>query len=121
MIGIQNSSKQIKINFFARETIDLPTSFIIGMSFIFLVLPASVILFFTEFPFKTFTSNPLIIESIIYIIVLAFFGTAIAKVLYIKLLAISSPVFSVSTTYLIPIVAIFWGLLDGEEFKLIQF
>ena len=40
---------------------------------------------------------------------------------YIKLLAISSPVFSVSTTYLIPIVAIFWGLLDGEEFKLIQF
>ena len=94
---------------------------IIGMSFIFLVLPASVILFFTEFPFKTFTSDPLIIESIIYIIVLAFFGTAIAKVLYIKLLAISSPVFSVSTTYLIPIVAIFWGLLDGEEFKLIQF
>ena len=86
---------------------------IIGMSFIFLVLPASVILFFTEFPFKTFTSDPLI--------VLAFFGTAIAKVLYIKLLAISSPVFSVSTTYLIPIVAIFWGLLDGEEFKLIQF
>ena len=34
MIGIQNSSKQIKINFIIRETIDLPTSFIIGMSFI---------------------------------------------------------------------------------------
>ena len=94
---------------------------IIGMSFIFLFLPAAIILLFTEFPFQTFTSDPLIIESIIYIVVLAFFGTAIAKVLYIKLLAISSPVFSVSTTYLIPIVAIFWGLLDGEEFKLIQF
>ena len=37
-----------------------------------------------------------------------------------KLLEISSPVFSVSTTYLMPIVAIFWGLLDGEEFKLVQ-
>ena len=49
------------------------------------------------------------------------FGTAIAKVLYIKLLAISTPVFSVSTTYLMPVVAIFWGLLDGEEFKLTQF
>ena len=34
MIGIQNSSKQIKINLIIRETIDLPTSFIIGMSFI---------------------------------------------------------------------------------------
>ena len=99
----------------------MPGFAIIGMSFIFLFLPAAIILFFTEFPFQTFTSDPLIIESIIYIVVLAFFGTAIAKVLYIKLLAISSPVFSVSTTYLIPIVAIFWGLLDGEEFKLIQF
>ena len=34
MIGIQNSSKQIKINLIIGETIDLPTSFIIGMSFI---------------------------------------------------------------------------------------
>ena len=34
MIGIQNSSKQIKINLLIRETIDLPTSFTIGMSFI---------------------------------------------------------------------------------------
>jgi drug/metabolite transporter (DMT)-like permease len=49
------------------------------------------------------------------------FGTAIAKVLYIKLLAISTPVFSVSTTYLMPIIAIFWGLLDGEVFQPIQF
>ena len=61
-----------------------------------------------------------IIESIVYIVILALFGTAIAKVLYIKLLAISSPVFSVSTTYLMPVVAIFWGLLDGEDFKLTQ-
>ncbi len=34
MIGIQNSSKQIKINLILRETIDLPISFIIGLSFI---------------------------------------------------------------------------------------
>ena len=94
---------------------------IIGMSFIFLFLPAVFILLLTEFPIQTFTSDPLILESIFYIVLLAFFGTAIAKVLYIKLLSISSPVFSVSTTYLIPIVAIFWGLLDGEEFRLIQF
>ena len=51
-----------------------------------------------------------------YIVILALFGTAIAKVLYIKLLAISSPVFSVSTLFK-PVVAIFWGLLDGEDFK----
>lgn len=94
---------------------------IIGMSFLFLCIPAFFILLSTDFPILTFKSDFLILESIFYIIILAVFGTAIAKVLYIKLLAISSPVFSVSTTYLIPVVAIFWGILDGEEFKLIQF
>lgn len=94
---------------------------IIGMSFLFLCIPAFFILLSTDFPILTFKSDFLILESIFYIVILAVFGTAIAKVLYIKLLAISSPVFSVSTTYLIPVVAIFWGILDGEEFKLIQF
>ena len=34
MIGIQNSSKKIKLNLILRETINLPISFIIGTSFI---------------------------------------------------------------------------------------
>ena len=90
------------------------------MSFAFLFIPALIILILSDFPFSEFIYDPNIIESIAYIFVLALFGTAIAKTMYIKLLEISSPVFSVSTTYLMPIVAIFWGLLDGEEFKLVQ-
>ena len=34
MIGIQNSSKKIKVNFLINETVKLPISFIIGSSFI---------------------------------------------------------------------------------------
>ena len=34
MIGIQNSSKQTKVNLIIKETINLPISFIIGISFI---------------------------------------------------------------------------------------
>ena len=34
MIGIQNSSKQNKVNLIIKETINLPISFIIGISFI---------------------------------------------------------------------------------------
>ena len=100
---------------------NIPALGIVFMSFLFMFIPAFIILSFSDFPFSDFASNPLIIESIIYIIILALFGTAIAKVLYIKLLAISTPVFSVSTTYLMPIIAIFWGLLDGESFQPIQF
>ena len=93
---------------------------LVFMSFAFLFIPALIILILSDFPLSEFIYDPSIIESIIYIFILALFGTAIAKTMYIKLLEISTPVFSVSTTYLMPIVAIFWGLLDGEEFKLIQ-
>jgi drug/metabolite transporter (DMT)-like permease len=33
---------------------------------------------------------------------------------------ISDPVFSSSVTYIIPLVAIFWGVLDGEKLSPIQ-
>ena len=34
MIGIQNSSNKRKVNFIIKETVSLPISFIIGVSFI---------------------------------------------------------------------------------------
>ena len=34
LVGIQNSSSKIKVNFISAETIKLPVSFIIGLSFI---------------------------------------------------------------------------------------
>ena len=34
LIGLQNSSKKSKVNFFINETIELPIGFIIGTSFI---------------------------------------------------------------------------------------
>jgi len=111
----------INANVLKYKLSNIPALGIVFMSFLFMFIPAFIILCFSDFPFSDFTADPLIIESIIYIVILALFGTAIAKVLYIKLLAISTPVFSVSTTYLMPVVAIFWGLLDGEEFKLTQF
>jgi len=111
----------VNANLLKYKLPNIPALGIVFMSFLFMFIPAFIVLFFSNFPFSDFTSDPLILESIIYIVILALFGTAIAKVMYIKLLAISTPVFSVSTTYLMPVVAIFWGLLDGEEFKLTQF
>ena len=42
-------------------------------------------------------------------------------ILFNKLIKISTPIFSSSVTYLIPIVAICWGVLDGEKITLYQF
>ena len=43
MIGIQNSSERKKVNFIIGETISLPVSFIIGISFISGSLTASIL------------------------------------------------------------------------------
>jgi drug/metabolite transporter (DMT)-like permease len=37
-----------------------------------------------------------------------------------KLVHISTPVFASSVTYLMTLVAVLWGLLDGEKIGLIQ-
>ena len=60
-------------------------------------------------------------QSLLYIVVLGVVGTALANILFFKLIQISSPVFATSVTYLIPVVAFFWGLLDNEMLTPIQF
>jgi drug/metabolite transporter (DMT)-like permease len=48
-------------------------------------------------------------------------GTGVANIIFFKLIQISSPIFATSVTYLIPVVAFFWGLLDNELLTNIQF
>ena len=85
------------------------------------VLPFGIIIFcFSDFPYYNFYESQLILESIGYILVLALIGSALANVMFNKLISISSPVFSVSVTYLLPIVGIGWGVLDGEIFSKFQ-
>lgn len=85
-------------------------------NFIAIALPALILLLTSPFPWATFYHDTAIMTSLGYILILALFGTAFAKVLFNKLLTISSAVFSISITYLLPIVAIGWGVLDGEHF-----
>ena len=49
------------------------------------------------------------------VVILGVAGTAIALILFNKLVKITTPLFSSSVTYLIPIVALLWGLWDGEQ------
>ncbi len=47
---------------------------------------------------------------------LGIMSTALAQVLFYKLIKETSAIFASSTTYTMPIVAVGWGLLDGEQF-----
>ncbi len=53
-----------------------------------------------------------------YIALLATMSTAVAMVLFNRLIQQSTALFASSSTYLIPIVALAWGALDGEAFNL---
>ncbi|MDT0553986.1 DMT family transporter [Urechidicola vernalis] len=89
-------------------------------NFIPIVIPAFLILIFSGF----FDSSTLqvdgIYSSIGYVLILSIFGTALAKVFFNNLVQISSPVFASSVTYVMTIVAIIWGVLDGERIGFIQ-
>jgi drug/metabolite transporter (DMT)-like permease len=64
---------------------------------------------------NTMMTEPGAWEAFGFIILLALMSTAIANLLFYKLLQISSPLFASSVTYIMPIVAVMWGVLDGEK------
>ncbi len=80
-----------------------------------LVLPMAAVYLFagTDFLTKVNTVNGAYL-ALGYIVLLGVMGTAIALILFNKLVQITTPVFASSVTYLIPIVAVIWGVLDGE-------
>lgn len=88
-------------------------------NFLVLLAPAVLLLYFSGF--FDIISAPEVQTSMGYIAILGIVGTGIANILFFKLIQISSPVFATSVTYLIPIVAFFWGLLDHEILTPIQF
>jgi drug/metabolite transporter (DMT)-like permease len=96
-----------------------PLTIAVG-NFVPIILPAFIILFFSDFFTEERFNHPDFKMSMLYIVILSFFGTAIAKVLFNKLVHISTPVFASSVTYLMPIIALMWGFLDGESFSFIQ-
>ena len=86
-------------------------------NFLVISFPAIFILFMSDFPWASIGSSTAVNTSLGYIFILAFFGTALAKVMFNELVSISSPVFSISITYLLPIVAIGWGILDAGHIR----
>ena len=87
--------------------------------FAVIIIPAIIVFYFSDFDVNSLKKQETI-DSIIYVLILAVFGTALAKILFNKLIKISSPVFASSVTYSMLIVSIFWGLVDGEKFSIYQ-
>jgi drug/metabolite transporter (DMT)-like permease len=83
---------------------------------VLLICPLALIylLGFTDFSIKL-TTQPGAWTALSYIIVLGIMSTSVAVIIFNYLVKISTPLFTSSVTYIIPIVAVMWGLLDGEQ------
>lgn len=94
---------------------DLGSLTITSVSLLFIGPLAAVYLFgFTDFT-TVLTTEPGAWKAFGFVALLALMSTAIANLLFIKLLSISTPLFASSVTYIMPIVAVMWGVLDGEK------
>ncbi len=109
----------INVNLIKKYLSDLNSLSITTGNFMVLLLPALIILSTTDISQRI--NIDITQHSIFFVMILGVLGTGIANVLFFKLIQISSPVFATSVTYLIPIVAFFWGLLDNEMLTPIQF
>ena len=103
----------ISVNVIRKYLRDLDAISISVLAFLFLG-PASGIYFFSS-DFMPLLFSESGIKALIYITILAVVGTSFAVVIFNKLIKDSSAIFAASVTYLIPLLAIFWGLIDGEN------
>jgi drug/metabolite transporter (DMT)-like permease len=85
-----------------------------------LFLPSLFSLLATGFA-STFTLDKENLIGLGFVSLLAVFGTGLAMMMNYRLLKVSSPLFASTVTLLMPIVAIIWGLLDGETLSALQF
>lgn len=105
----------IKASFSKLKAIDISSISLL------LILPFGVAgIFYTDVP-KTVLSETGSLQALLYIFILGSFSTAIALILFNYLVQISTAIFASSVTYLIPIVALVWGMIDGERLVLAQF
>ena len=107
------------VNIIKKYLSDIPAMSITAGHFILLIFPVFLILIFSGF-FTSVEFTPQTNSSLIYLIILSVVGTGLAKIMFNKLIQISSPVFSTSVAYLIPVVAIIWGFVDGEKVSYLQ-
>jgi len=89
---------------------------IAALSFFFIGPFAGIYLLFTDF--SGAINSDVFLQSIGYIAILAIFGSFLAVMLFNTLIIYTSAIFASSVTYIIPLIAIMWGVVDGEPFTM---
>lgn len=109
----------LNLNLIKHHIPDLGALTITGVS-LFLVAPAALLYLLIATPFASQVNDPTVWFPLGAILILGIVGTAMALVIFNTVVKLTDTTFTSSVTYLIPIVALVLGILDGEPFFLQQ-
>ena len=100
---------------------DIPAKILSAFVFSFvLIVPSLIALIIAGF-FNDLHPDKGLFIGLGFVSLLSIFGTGLAMMLNYRLLNISSPLFASTVTLLMPVVAVLWGILDGEKLTPLQF
>lgn len=109
----------ISVNTIKKYLQDVSALVVSSFAFMFIGPPLLIYLFSTNF-IETTLHHPNATNSLFYISLLSIFGTALSLIFFNLLVKHTTAIFASTVTYLIPIFAIFWGVIDGETINYIQ-
>jgi len=91
---------------------------ITSLAFMFIGPFAGVILFSTDL--SPAYNSQFFWTSLAAVLALAIFGSVLSLFVYNSLIHHTSAIFATSVTYIMPIFALMWGILDGESLSILQ-
>jgi drug/metabolite transporter (DMT)-like permease len=109
----------INVNMVGRYMQGIGSLNIATLAFVFLIIPCSVILYYTGYFSMNFRDTNIVFSTLASS-VLGIMGTAIASIIFYMLIKRAGAVFSTMVTYGIPFVAVLWGLLLNEKITMLQ-
>jgi len=119
LIIIATALYGFNVNMVHKHLKQIPSLRITAVAMLLNAIPAFVVLFFTGY-FNQNLMEKQILVATGYSAILGVFGTAVATILFYILLKRAGSVFASMVTYGIPIVALFWGAMYGEQVGLKQ-
>ena len=109
----------LNTNIIGRYITHLPA--LVSTAWMFLFAGSISLLTLVPTDFFSRVASPQNAWPLAALITLGVLGSGLMSIFFNRVMQLSSPLFAASVTYLIPIVALGWGVLDGETIYAVQF
>ncbi len=108
----------INVNEIKFKLVNLSSLEITSLAFLFTGPVAGIYLLFTDF--SSVPETPDYLLNLAYIAILALFSSVIAVLIFNHPIKFTTTLFATSVTFIIPLFAIMWGIIDSESIRIIQ-